>query len=112
MTGRAAPAPKLDEETPGSSDKVSPSEPASLSRSSSPASTLAGDAWSDYRQFTILPSCPADLDGNGIVDPGDLADFMKCFFSMPPCPAADFNADGTTDPDDLADFITAFFTGC
>ncbi len=76
------------------------------------ASTLAGYTTSGYRQFTIQPSCPADFNGDGIVDPDDLADFITCYFNIPPCPAADFNADGATDPDDLADYITAHFAGC
>ncbi len=76
------------------------------------ASTFAGYTTSGYRQFTIQPSCPADINGDGIVDPDDLTDFIGCYFNIPPCPAADFNADATTDPDDLADFIAAFFLGC
>ncbi|MFN7022849.1 MAG: proprotein convertase P-domain-containing protein, partial [Phycisphaerales bacterium] len=53
--------------------------------------------------------CLADFDGNGIIDPDDLADFIAGFFTDPPDPRCDANTDGTVDPDDLADFIAAFF---
>ena len=58
------------------------------------------------------PICRPDFDGNGFLDPDDLADYVSCFFSQPPCAAADFSGDGLVDPDDLADFIGAFFAGC
>ena len=58
------------------------------------------------------PTCQPDFNGDGILDPDDLADFIGCFFSQPPCPAADYSGDGSIDPDDLADYITAFFAGC
>ncbi|MBL8759268.1 MAG: hypothetical protein JNK35_12655, partial [Phycisphaerae bacterium] len=54
-------------------------------------------------------TCPADYNGDGTVDPDDLADYIACYFSQPPCPQADFNSDGTPDPDDLADYIAAYF---
>jgi len=58
-------------------------------------------------------ACPQDFNGDGAVDPDDLADFIGCFFAQPPCPASDFNRSGETDPDDLADYIGAFFgLGC
>lgn len=53
--------------------------------------------------------CPTDINGDGNTDPDDLADYIACFFGMPPCGQADYNRDGTADPDDLADFIAAFF---
>jgi len=56
--------------------------------------------------------CPADFDGDSQLTPDDLADYIACFFSIPPCSQADFSGDGGVDPDDLADFITAFFGGC
>jgi hypothetical protein len=61
---------------------------------------------------TNPPTCPADFDASGTVDPDDLADFIAAFFSTPPGPGADFDASGTVNPDDLADFIGAFFTPC
>jgi subtilisin family serine protease len=60
----------------------------------------------------VPPACPADFDGNGVVNPDDLADFIAVFFSAPPDMRADFDASGSINPDDLADFIAAFFTPC
>jgi choice-of-anchor C domain-containing protein len=60
------------------------------------------------------PPCSADFNGDGFVNPDDLADFITCFFLQVQfpgaCPTADFNADAFLNPDDLADYITAFFT--
>ena len=61
--------------------------------------------------------CPADFNGDTIVDPDDLADYITCFFGEQAvtgsCPTADFSGDTIVDPDDLADFIAAFFgSGC
>jgi len=58
------------------------------------------------------PACAADYNGDGNLDPDDLADYIACYFSAPPCDLADFNNDMNADPDDLADFIAAFFGGC
>jgi len=58
------------------------------------------------------PSCPADFNQDGTLDPDDLADFIGAFFAVPSGAGSDFNNDGTTDPDDLADYISAFFAGC
>ncbi len=57
-------------------------------------------------------TCPVDFDGNGVVDPDDLSDYITCFFSQPPCDRADVDGNGFVDPDDLSDFITVFFAGC
>ena len=57
-------------------------------------------------------NCPADFNGDRVLDPDDLADYIGCYFGTPQCSGADFNGDGVVDPDDLADFITAFFAGC
>jgi len=62
--------------------------------------------------FARVYFCLADFNCDGALDPDDLADYITCYFSTPPCAPADFNADGLTDPDDLADFITDFFSGC
>jgi len=58
------------------------------------------------------PTCAADFNGDGDLNPDDLADYIGAFFAIPPTGAADFNGDGTVDPDDLADYIGAFFAGC
>ncbi|MBL8758771.1 MAG: lamin tail domain-containing protein [Phycisphaerae bacterium] len=56
--------------------------------------------------------CAPDYNGDGNLDPDDLADYIGCYFSAPPCDRADYNGDGNPDPDDLADFIAAYFAGC
>lgn len=59
-----------------------------------------------------VEACAADFSGDGVIDADDLADFINCFFSAPPCPLADFDGSGTTDADDLAEFINVFFSPC
>ena len=73
--------------------------------------SVSGGFW-PTTPSTVVPTCPADFNHDGTLDPDDLADYITAFFTQPPSPAADFNADGITDPDDLADYITAFFNGC
>lgn len=53
----------------------------------------------------------ADFNGDGVVNPDDLSDYINAFFVVPAGPEADFNLDGIVNPDDLADFINAFFAG-
>jgi hypothetical protein len=59
----------------------------------------------------IVVRSGADFNGDGNIDPDDLADFIAGFFGNPPDIRTDFNGDGNVDPDDLADFIAAFFGG-
>ncbi len=76
------------------------------------AGILAGGTFTLTAGFwvgTSTPSCPADFNQDGNLDPDDLSDFIAAFFSTPQSPAADFNVDGNIDPDDLSDFIAAFF---
>ena len=56
--------------------------------------------------------CAGDFNGDGELTPDDLADFITCYFSNPPCGSADVSIDGTVNPDDLADYIAAYFAGC
>jgi len=72
---------------------------------------IAGDQFVNLTGITP-PSCPPDFNGDGNLDPDDLADYIGAFFSVPAPISADFNGDGSVDPDDLADYIGAFFTGC
>jgi len=58
------------------------------------------------------PACAPDFNGDGTLDPDDLADYIGAFFSQPPAAGSDFNHDGLTDPDDLADYIGAYYSGC
>ncbi len=57
------------------------------------------------------PPCAPDFNGDGNLDPDDLADYIACYFTQP-CPQADYSGDGNIDPDDLADYIAAYFGGC
>ncbi len=61
---------------------------------------------------TCVSTCAPDLNGDGNLDPDDLADYIACYFASPPCPQADVSGDGNVDPDDLADYIAAYFAGC
>ncbi len=61
---------------------------------------------------TMPPACLADFNGDSVLDPDDLSDYIACYFATPPCGQANFNGDGATDPDDLSDYITAYFAGC
>ncbi|MGQ0628069.1 MAG: matrixin family metalloprotease [Phycisphaerales bacterium] len=60
------------------------------------------------------PTCAADFNGDGIVEPGDLDEFITFFFSTDPAENAlcDFNGDGFVEPGDLDEFITTFFEAC
>jgi hypothetical protein len=55
-------------------------------------------------------SCPADFNGDTVVDFFDYLDFVAEFSGNGP--AADFNADTVIDFFDYLDFVAAFSTGC
>jgi hypothetical protein len=57
-------------------------------------------------------ACAADFDNSGTLNPDDLADYIACYFTVPPCPRANQDGDEAVNPDDLADFIALFFAGC
>jgi hypothetical protein len=69
-----------------------------------------GEYW--FAVGDVPAPCPADFDGNGLLNPDDLSDFITCYFELPPCAAADFDDNQIVNPDDLSDFITAYFSGC
>ncbi len=56
------------------------------------------------------PSCPADINGDGLLNFFDVAEFIALFLERHP--AADFNGDGAFDFFDIAGFLTAFQAGC
>ncbi len=70
----------------------------------------------EYVDPATTPTCAAEFNGDGSLNPDDLGDFINCYFaeiSTPgDCPAADFNHDGSFNPDDLGDYINAYFAGC
>ena len=57
--------------------------------------------------FSIVLPCPADLDGDGVVDAADLAELLASWGPCEGCPA-DFNGDGVVDAADLADLLAAW----
>jgi len=62
------------------------------------------------------PPCPADIDGNGVVELGDLAILLSAFGSCTGQPAyrpeADLDASGCVELADLAILLSAFGTSC
>ena len=78
-----------------------------IGQASSATFTINAGFWFDGT--STPPGDPRDFNGDGVVDPDDLADFINGFFSQPADPRTDFNGDGVVDPDDLADYISAFF---
>ncbi len=54
--------------------------------------------------------CPADLNGDGVLDFFDIAQFLEMFSSEDP--EADFNGDGIFDFFDVLGYLEAFAAGC
>ncbi|MFG0307407.1 MAG: GC-type dockerin domain-anchored protein [Phycisphaerales bacterium JB040] len=54
--------------------------------------------------------CAADMNGDGIIDNGDIGLFITLFLEGHP--AADVNSDGVIDNGDIGAFIEAFLAGC
>ncbi|MFT5424774.1 MAG: hypothetical protein ACI89L_002576 [Phycisphaerales bacterium] len=54
--------------------------------------------------------CPADINGDGVVDNGDIGAFVAAFLGG--TPLADFNGDGVIDNGDISAFVAAFLAGC
>ncbi|MFT5423153.1 MAG: hypothetical protein ACI89L_000927 [Phycisphaerales bacterium] len=59
---------------------------------------------------TMPPPCPADTNGDGILDNGDIGTFVTLFLAGDI--AADFNGDGILDNGDIGGFVAAFLAGC
>ena len=65
--------------------------------------------------FVVPPSCPADLDGDGVVDDADFSIFVVAYEVLdcadpamaPGCPS-DLNADGLVDDADFSIFVVAY----
>ncbi|MGQ0628773.1 MAG: hypothetical protein ACT4PL_11820 [Phycisphaerales bacterium] len=94
---------------------VQPSEPFALvfSRGADPAEFAAALEFAESL-FRAPSSCRIDFNNDGIVEPGDLDEFITAYFSLDPSERedCDFNADGFVEPGDLDEFITAYFSGC
>ncbi len=56
------------------------------------------------------PTCPPDLNGDGVVDADDFFLFLSLFAAGDM--RADFNNDGVIDADDFFSFLNAFAAGC
>ena len=54
--------------------------------------------------------CLPDVNGDGVVDNGDIGDFVALFLAEDP--AADFTGDGILDNGDIGAFVAAFLAGC
>ncbi|MFT5423077.1 MAG: hypothetical protein ACI89L_000850 [Phycisphaerales bacterium] len=59
---------------------------------------------------TCTPPCIADLNGDGILDNGDIGTFVTLFLAGDL--AADMNGDGILDNGDIGTFVAAFLAGC
>lgn len=57
-----------------------------------------------------VPDCPADLNGDGVLDFFDIADFLTAYAIRDPI--ADLNGDGMIDFFDVATLLAAFAAGC
>ncbi|MCC5787555.1 MAG: hypothetical protein JJU33_12745 [Phycisphaerales bacterium] len=109
----------------GGDFRVDPSSPAVDAGSNSAYNALSS-ATTDYLGGTRIvgsainmgaieetsgaPTCPPDLNGDGVVDADDFFLFLQFFASGDP--RADFNSDGVIDAQDFFDFLAAFAAGC
>lgn len=55
-----------------------------------------------------LAACPADLDGDGVVDRGDLAILLLGWDGTEPAPHADLDGDGAIDAGDLGGLLASW----
>ncbi len=63
-----------------------------------------------YRPDLAQAGCPADIDGNGVLDADDFFAYLDLFASDDP--AADIDADGDIDADDFFAYLDLFSAGC
>ncbi|MCC5787686.1 MAG: dockerin type I repeat-containing protein [Phycisphaerales bacterium] len=59
---------------------------------------------------TGAPTCPADLNGDGVVDADDFFLFLQLFADGDT--RADINGDGVIDADDFFEYLALFAAGC
>lgn len=60
--------------------------------------------------YNVINACPADLNGDGVLNFFDVSAFLTAFNAMEP--AADFTGDGMYDFFDVSQFLSAFGAGC
>ena len=75
-----------------------------------PAGETSSYALSDLVLDNVPPPCIADLNGDGILDNGDIQTFLAFFLGGDI--RADLNGDGILDNGDIQTFLTAFLAGC
>ncbi|MFT5422681.1 MAG: hypothetical protein ACI89L_000446 [Phycisphaerales bacterium] len=71
---------------------------------------LDDDNGLDSGSAYVFTYCRADLNGDKVVDNGDIGAFITLFLSQNPL--VDFNCDGVVDNGDIGLFITLFLAGC
>ena len=68
-----------------------------------------------YTFLSECTLCPADVNGDGSVDPADFTAWLACFSdpsSSPFCDNADVNNDGSLDPSDYTAWLAEFSEEC
>ncbi|MCC5785532.1 MAG: hypothetical protein JJU33_02390 [Phycisphaerales bacterium] len=71
--------------------------------------TFVGSALLHY-DLEAAPTCPADLNGDGVIDADDFFLFLSLFASGDS--RADINGDGVIDADDFFGYLALFAAGC
>jgi len=61
-------------------------------------------------QFSVEGACAADVNGDGVLDLGDINAFVALFLASDI--AADFNSDGVLDLGDISAFVALFLEAC
>jgi hypothetical protein len=70
---------------------------------------IAGDQFLNLSN-PVVPSCPADLNGDNMLNFFDVSAFLTAYNSMDP--VADFNGDGMFNFFDVSAFLSAYNAGC
>ena len=60
--------------------------------------------------YVFEVSCPADLDGDGLVNTQDFLGFLNAWANGDP--SADWNVDGTIDTRDFVAYLNDWVAGC
>ncbi len=68
-----------------------------------------GIGWDTFT-FTVGGQCPADFNGDGVVDTRDVLAFLNAWSSGDP--SGDFNGDGVIDTRDVLAFLNTWTQGC
>jgi len=70
------------------------------------------DGWLSLGAVSISAGCPADIDGNGVVNVNDFVAFNSAFGSDCDSCAADLDDNGSVDVEDFLAFNSAFGSSC